>query len=104
MRAPNRKQERSEAGVTVTVTPESATGALRFKVALETHTVNLDEFRFAEGVALKASGKIYKARVISEEGSGHHRSAVVEFDDSGTTEVEVVIKDVAGVRERVFKF
>ncbi len=53
---------------------------------------------------LKASGKVSKARVISEGGSGHHRSAVVEFDDPGTAEVEVVIKDAAGVRERVFKF
>ncbi len=61
-------------------------------------------FSPSEGVVLKASGKVFKARVISEGGSGHHRSAVVEFDDPGTAEVEVVIKDVAGVRERVFKF
>ncbi len=98
------KQERSEAGVTVRVTPESTTGALRFKVALETHTVDLEKFRFGDGVVLKASGKVYKARVISEEGSGHHRFAVVEFGNPGATEVEVIIKDVAGVRERVFKF
>ncbi len=98
------KQEQSEAGVIVKVTPESTNGALRFRVALETHIVNLEKFKFVEGVVLKASGKVFKARIISEEGSGHHRSAVVEFDDPGTAEVEVVIKDVAGVREWVFKF
>ncbi len=45
-----------------------------------------------------------EARVKSQEGSGHHRSAVVEFDNPKMKEVEIVIKDVAGVKERVFKF
>jgi hypothetical protein len=35
---------------------------------------------------------------------GHHRSAVVEFDNPKAKEVEIVIKDVAGVREGAFKF
>lgn len=51
-----------------------------------------------------ADGKEYKTSVKSEEGSGHHRSAIVEFDNPETKEVEVVIKDVAGIKERVFKF
>ncbi len=67
------------------------------KVALETHTVDLDKYKFEEIVALRA-------RVKSQEGSGHHRSAVVEFDNPKMKEVEIVIKDVAGVKERVFKF
>jgi hypothetical protein len=97
-------QEKSEAGVTVKVSREGSNGTISFKVALETHTVDLDKYKFDEIVALRADGKEYKARVKSQEGSGHHRSAVVEFDNPMTKEVQVVIKDVAGVKERVFTF
>ncbi len=97
-------QEKSEAGVTVKITREATDGTMTFKVALETHTVDLEKYKFEEIVVLRADGKEYRARVKSQEGSGHHRSAVVEFDNPGTKEVEVVIKDVAGVKERVSKF
>lgn len=97
-------QERAEAGVTVKISLEEKDGNLSFKIVLDTHTVNLDGYKFDEIVVLRANGKEYKARVKSQEGSGHHRSAVVEFDNPKTKEVEVVIKDVAGVKERVFKF
>lgn len=97
-------QEKAEAGVTVKVALESSDGALRFKVALETHTVDLDQYKFDEIVALRAAGKEYKAMVKSQESSGHHRSAVVEFENPKAMEVEVVVKNVAGVGERVFKF
>lgn len=97
-------QEKSEAGVTVKVSQEGSDGTVSFKVAIETHTVDLDGYKFDEIVVLRAGGKEYQAKVKSQEGSGHHRSAVVEFDNPGTKEVEVVIKGVAGVKERVFKF
>ncbi len=51
------KQEQSEAGVTVTVTPESTTGALRFRVALETHTVNLDNLSSSRVWCLKLQAR-----------------------------------------------
>ncbi len=38
------------------------------------------------------------------KGSGHHRAAAVEFENPKTKEFEVIIKDVAGVKERAFKF
>ena len=101
---PQKTQEKSEAGVTVKVTLVSPEGALTFKIALETHTVGLDKYKFDEIVTLRAAGKEYKARIKAEEGSGHHRSAVVEFDNPGAKEFDVVVKDVAGVKERVFKF
>jgi hypothetical protein len=96
--------EKTEAGVTVKVALESADGTVKFKIALETHTVELDKYKFDEIVALRAGGKEYKGRLVSQEGSGHHRSAVVEFDKPGAKEFDVVVKDVAGVKERVFKF
>lgn len=101
---PKNTQEKSEAGVTARVSLESMEGTATFKVALETHTVDLEKYKFAEIVILRAGGKEYGARVKSQEGSGHHRSAVVEFDNPKAKEVEIVIKDVAGVKERVFKF
>ncbi len=96
--------EKSEAGVTVKVTPEGSDGTVRFKVALETHAVDLDKYKFEDIVALRAGGKEYRGRVISREGSGHHRSAVIEFENPKTKEFAIVIKDVAGVKERVFAF
>ncbi len=97
-------RERSEAGVAVKVSLESKGNAIMLKVAMNTHTVALDQYKFDEIAALRAGSKEYKGRVISQSGSGHHRAAVLEFTNPGTKEVEVVIKDVAGVRERVFKF
>jgi hypothetical protein len=96
--------EKSEAGVTAKVSLETTDGNLTFKVALETHTVDLEKYKFDEIVVLRAGGKEYKARVKSQEGSGHHRSAVIEFDNPKAKELELVIKDVAGVKERIFKF
>ncbi len=102
--SPQKTQEKSEAGVTVKASLEGENGALNFKIVLDTHTIELDKYKFADIVILRADGKEYKGRVISEEGSGHHRSAIVEFDNPKTKEVGIIIKDVAGVKERVFKF
>ncbi len=101
---PKKTQEKSEAGVTAKVSLESMDGTATFKVALETHSVDLEKYNFDEIVILRAAGKEYKGKVVSREGSGHHRSAVIEFDNPKVKEVEIVIKDVAGVKERTFKF
>lgn len=97
-------KEKAEGGVTATVSFEGKNGVLSFKIVLDSHTVNFDEYKFDEIIILRADGKEYKARIKSQEGSGHHRSAVVEFDNPKTKEVELVVKAVAGVKERIFKF
>jgi uncharacterized protein (UPF0333 family) len=97
-------QEQSAAGVTVKVSLVGKGDAMTVKVALNTHTVNLDGYKFDEIVVLRAGGQEYPAKVKSQDGSGHHRSAVIEFKDPGTKDFEVVVKDIAGVKERVFKF
>ncbi|MDA8239326.1 MAG: hypothetical protein M0Z67_03020 [Nitrospiraceae bacterium] len=97
-------REAAEAGVTVKVTLEDRNEILKFKVALDTHTAELDKYKFAEIVVLRADGKEYRGSVKSEEGSGHHRSALIEFENPKTKEVSVVVKDVAGVKERAFNF
>ncbi len=97
-------QEKSEAGVTAEVTQESGNGTIKFMITLETHSVALDTYKFDEIVVLRAGEKEFKGRIVSQEGSGHHRSAVVEFDNPKTKEVLIVIKGVAGVKERMFIF
>ena len=79
-----------------------------FNVVLDTHSVELDQYRFEEIVVLRdPAGKEHKPQLTSSKGSGHHREATIEFKDAGLTGadyVELVIKGVAGVSERVFKF
>lgn len=79
-----------------------------FNVALDTHSVDLEGYKLDKIVVLRDDeGNVYKPKAVSEEGSGHHREATVEFKDmdiSSAKYVELVIKDVAGVAERVFRF
>ncbi len=102
--AAEKTQERSEAGVTVKVSLEGKGDTITVKVAMNTHTVALGQYKFDKIVVLRAAGKEYRPRIISEAGSGHHRSAVAEFDKPKTKEITIVIKDVAGVKEREFAF
>ena len=79
-----------------------------FNVVLDTHSAELDQYRFEDIVVLRdQAGKEHKPQITSTKGSGHHREAVLEFknaDLSDSDYVELVIKNLAGVPERVFKF
>lgn len=99
-----RIQEQTDAGVSAKVAQESTNGTLVFRVALDSETANLDQYRFGESVVLRAAGREYQARPRSEDGTSHHRSAILEFQNPGTREYQIVIKGVAGVAERVFSF
>lgn len=96
-------------GVTAKVTynnPGQATPV--FNVVLDTHSAELDQYKFEDIVVLRdQAGKEHKPAVTSSKGSGHHREATLEFKGaqlSGADYIELVIKGVAGVPERVFKF
>lgn len=96
-------------GVTAKVTYSNPGAAIPvFNVVLDTHSVELDQYRFEDIVVLRdQAGKEYKSAVTSSKGSGHHREATVQFegaDLAGSDYVELVIKGVAGVPERVLKF
>ncbi len=102
--------ESEAAGVTVKITfinPE-APKSPSFTVSLDTHSVDLEQYKFDEIILLRDdSGKEHHADPVSSSGSGHHREATVEFKDmdiSSAKYVELVIEDVAGVAERVFRF
>lgn len=80
-----------------------------FEIKLDTHTVELDQYKLESIVSLRDDkGKEYGTPLAeSAAGSGHHRSGVVKFkgaDISQAKAIELVIKDVAGVKERVFRF
>jgi hypothetical protein len=79
-----------------------------FSVGLDTHSVNLDVYDFRKIVRLRdgQGGEIAPSRVEGVEGSGHHRRATVRFawPEPRPKSLEVVVKDVAGVPERVFRW
>jgi len=96
-------------GVTVKVTylnPKGGNGA-RFQVALDTHSVNLDSYDLKTISVLRDDvGNTYSPTAIENKGSGHHRETAVSFAKFATDakRVELVIRDVAGVKERIFRW
>lgn len=102
-------EEAEAAGVTVKATytnPGEKTPV--FTVVLDTHSVDLEGYKFEEIVILRDdAGNVYKPFLVSQSGSGHHRTATVEFKDAAPLQskaFELAVKGVAGVDERVFKF
>jgi hypothetical protein len=84
------------------------TGELAFRVALDTHSVPLDGYRFDSIVFLRDEAYHWSSPTGLEavSGSGHHRQAIVKFPrPSGAVELlEMVVTDVAGVKERHFRW
>jgi hypothetical protein len=96
-------------GVTVKVTPlDSKTkGDLRFQVVLDTHSVDLDSYDLKSLTVLRdGAANMYHPTSVESKGSGHHRQATVTFAKltSSIKRIELVIKGVAGVHERVFQW
>lgn len=106
---PGAKQSVAGGGVTVAVTLLADRGdGPAFQVVLDTHSVNLDGYRFEEIVRLKdgQGGEVAPAAVEGAKGSGHHREATVRFawPDPKPKSLELVVQGVAGVPERVFRW
>jgi hypothetical protein len=101
-------QSNSERAVSVDVTPinlGTGSATLDFEVAFNTHSVDLSFDPAAISVLRDSAGREYPA--VGWEGSGpggHHRSGVLRFPppDQAPQFIEVVIRGVAGVPERVF--
>ena len=103
------KQSVAGGGVTVAVTFfKEQNDAASFRVVLDTHSVNLDGYRFEEIARLRdgKGGELAPTAVEGAEGSGHHREATVRFawPDPKPKIVEMVVKGVAGVSEREFRW
>ncbi len=108
----------SGGSVTIDVTwenPQQTDGALTFSVAMDTHSVELDGYDLAKLAVLRNDrGQEVKPRRWDAPPGGHHRSGVLIFPSSdgsgkpivgsGTKAVELVIRGVAGVEERVLRW
>ncbi len=100
-------QTNAGGSVTVSVTylnPEGAEDA-RFQVALNTHSIDLDGYDLKTLALLRDNtGKSYQPAQVENEGGGHHRRILMIFPKPSpkAKKLELVIKDLAGVKERVF--
>lgn len=99
----------SGGGVTAKVTylnPGSADEP-RFQVVLDTHSVGLDGYDLKSITVLRdETGKSYLPEGAENKGSGHHREVTLSFPKVSpeAKRLEMVIKDVAGVKERSFRW
>jgi hypothetical protein len=77
----------------------------RFEISLDTHSVDLDSYDLKALSSLRDdAGKVYQPTKVENKGSGHHRRLVLVFPKlaRGNKRLELVVKDVAGVKERSF--
>lgn len=96
-------------GVVVILTRLPSEGdALRFRIEMTTHMRDLDPYRLEQIIRLRdQTGKEIGPLAVEQiMGGGHHRMAVVRFPppDPRATVVELLVRDVAGVPERVFRW
>ncbi len=93
----------SEAGVQITAAylPD-ITDATAFEIKVTAHMDYNDDFK-NDSYLRDSSGKTYQP--LSYEGAGgHHASGILRFPKIESKSFELVIKDIAGVNERVFKW
>ena len=97
----------SGGGVTV-VTYLAQTGhESRFSVVLDTHSVDLDAYDLkALSVLRDDTGILFEPTGVENKGSGHHREIILTFPRPSTKRqwLELVLKDIAGEKERTFRW
>ncbi|HSE86791.1 MAG TPA: hypothetical protein VLJ79_11250 [Candidatus Binatia bacterium] len=106
---PDMTQTVSGGGVTVAVTyvNPSNNESPRFQVTLNTHSVGLDSYDFKTLALLRdGTGKNYSPIKVENKGGGHHRQVTLTFPKISpeAKRLEIVIKDIAGVKERTFRW
>jgi hypothetical protein len=101
-------QTQSGGGVTVKVTYLAQTDhESKFSVVLDTHSVNLDAYELkALSLMRDDTGLAMQATGAESKGSGHHREVVLIFPRPSLDRkwLELVIKDIAGVKELTFRW
>ena len=86
-------------------------GSLIFSVAMNTHSVDLDQYDLGELTILRddADNEYHPVSWDSAPG-GHHRMGTLTFplpdsvSQGNAKYIEVMIRDIAGIEERVFKW
>jgi len=96
-------RENSEAGVKISATylPD-ITDATAFEIKVTAHSDYDDDFK-KNSYLRDPGGKIYQSISFEGEG-GHHASGTLSFPVIESKKFELVIQNVSGVKERVFKW
>lgn len=102
-------QQVAGGGVTVTATLlKNQEEATAIELALNTHSVNLDGYRWEAIATLRDDGgRIYPLQAVENaSGGGHHRQAVLRFGRPSpeAKTIELIVKGVAGVPARAFRW
>ena len=108
-------QTSSAGNVTIKATWQGRSAGPIFFVALDTHAVDLDVYDLKQLVTLRVDGG-QAVQPVSWDApkGGHHRSGTLSFPaaaadgspliSASTRTVELVIRDIAGVPERVLRW
>lgn len=88
---------------------QEADSELSFEVRMNTHSVNLDAYEMEKISLLRVDGGTEQKALgwVKPGGGGHHRSGVLKFAGPippGAQSLQVVIRGVGGVQERVFEW
>lgn len=108
-------QTSEEGQVTIKVTWQDPSAGPVFAVVMDTHSVNLDAYDLARLAVLRTDQGLEAQPIGWDAPSGsHHREGTLSFPSTGpdgspvigpgTTAVELVIRDVAGVPERILRW
>ncbi len=105
--APPQTQTSDAGNVVVTVTPQvlAAGAPPAFDIAMNTHSVDLAGDMLALVELRDERGNVQMPSAWDgPAGAGHHRSGTIRFDalPPGTRSVTLVVKNIAGIRERTF--
>lgn len=114
LRGPINGLVQSNSGGAVTIDVEwlgERSGSLAFDVAMNTHSVDLDQYDLGELAVLRDDeGNQYRPTLWRSGPGGHHRKGTLTFplpDSLGSGKakyLEMVIRGVAGVKERVLRW
>lgn len=101
-------QTSDQGQVSIKVTPEVLSEEQgKFKIIFDTHSVDLNQDLMQVAVLVDDQGSIYNPKKWEGSGpGGHHREGVLIFESiSGAASyVELSIKNIGGVPERLFKW
>jgi hypothetical protein len=101
--------------VTVKATWSGLTAGPVFDIIMDTHAVDLDSYDLTQLAVLRVDGTL-EVRPASWDApkGGHHRKGTLAFPTTaadgralvgpGTRTVEIIVRDVAGVPERIFRW
>ncbi len=93
------------------VKTQAEPNSLTFNVAMDTHSVNLDQYDLSKLAVLRDdSGQEYRPLSWDSAPGGHHRQGRLTFTypdslkQGKTKYLEMVIRNIAGVAERVLRW